>query len=134
MAPCDRWEWAWGKRACESVVRLHCGAFAAFVSLYIVYVIRVRTLTRDLVQSSERLTFAESYSNQAASHNLVTLCILEVASLLFVFVGIGLLFLGTENLFIGIACILFFGLCSISIGFMIYAKRSREDSPEGPHT
>ena len=98
-------------------------SFLTLVPLYVFYLLRIREFTQGLIKSGESLTLAESYRTQARSHSLVTLWVLQVCSVLFVTVGVLMLFVGTQGPLIPIACILFFGLCSIAIGFMIREKR-----------
>lgn len=100
-------------------------SFLTILPLYVFYALRIRQFTRELIRSSERLTFAESYRNQARSHHLATLCFLLVCSVLFVIGGVAMLFVGFQGPLIPIASILFFGSCSIAIGFMVREKWKR---------
>jgi hypothetical protein len=51
------------------------------------YAIWIRKLTKDFTVSAEKLTLDESTTNAARSHNLTTLWIIEILSLLFVIAG-----------------------------------------------
>ncbi len=101
------------------------------------YVLKVRVLTRHLGKSSERLTLRQSYRTQAASHSGWMLWLLEVASALFVIIGVVILIANPQDWLIGLASIVFFGLCAVAIGYMIRAKRASSGGspprkPTGP--
>ena len=81
----------------------------------------VKKITKDFPKTSEKLTLGQSFSNSAKSHNLPTLIILEVFSVGFVALGILILLFG-QNLIIALSSIGFFGLCGVSIGYMIFVK------------
>lgn len=100
-------------------------AFLALSVLFFYYAFRARHLTRDLGRSSERFSIAESCRSQARSHNLATLCVLEVCSLLFVLIGLTLLLSDIQSSIIAIVSIVFFGVCAVANGYMIYAKWKR---------
>lgn len=100
------------------------------------YLLRVRSLTKRLGTSNERLTIRESYRAQATSHSTWLLWVLEVASIFFVVVGVLILLADPQGLLVGLAGIVFFGLCAVAIGYMIRAKRtlppSRTSSTQPP--
>ncbi|MBK8158600.1 MAG: hypothetical protein IPK59_07460 [Rhodospirillaceae bacterium] len=70
-----------------------------------------------------RITFAESYANSAAGHNLWTLIALTLLSAVFVLIGLFIAFKGKpEDYWIGIGCAIFFGVCGAAIGWMARLK------------
>jgi len=106
------------------IVQIVVGFWLNLILLPIFYVwfyITIKKMTKDLQRSSEKLKTSEAYQNSARSHNLVTLVLLEIASLLFVAGGIFILNRGA-NVMIGSASIGFFGFCAVAIGYMIFSK------------
>lgn len=100
-------------------------AFVALPILFLAYLFKIRNLTREFTKASEKLSLKESYQLQAASHNLGVLWALEIGSIILVLLGIGILFVSREAHFVAIVSILFFGLCSLAIGFMIRVKLTK---------
>ncbi len=84
------------------------------------YFFTAKKITRELKKTEEKLKITEAYTNSAKSHNFLTLIFFELISL--GFVAIGFLMLSTGAAFIAYVSIGFFGLCSIAIGYMIFAK------------
>ena len=86
------------------------------------YAIWIRKLTKDFTVSAEKLTLDESTTNAARSHNLTTLWIIEILSLLFVIAGMFIITTSPKDWFMGTLSILFFGLCGYVTGKMIKKK------------
>lgn len=106
------------------IVQIAVGFWLNLILLPIFYVwfyVTIKKMTKDLQRSDEKLKTSEAYRNSAKSHNLVTLVLLEIVSLLFVAGGIFILNKGT-NLIIGAASFGFFGFCATAIGYMIFSK------------
>jgi len=76
-----------------------------------------------LVPSGEKLSLQESMTSQARTHNVVTLWLLQIASIVFVIIGTVLLFGDSQNRLIGLSSVLFFGVCAIFIGRMILLRQ-----------
>jgi hypothetical protein len=84
---------------------------------------QLHKMTRQLPRSTEKLKLSESSLNSARSHSLFTLILLTLLSLGFVAAGIWISVVGVDSeVWVGYMCIVFFGLCSASIGYMTYAK------------
>jgi hypothetical protein len=84
-----------------------------------------KRLTNGLIQVEQKLTLAEEYRNSAKSHNMLVLVLLELASLFCVATGILVLLNNSAAWYFrlnGVLSILFFGFCSIVIGYMIKVK------------
>ncbi|MCB1682095.1 MAG: hypothetical protein H6858_09520 [Rhodospirillales bacterium] len=78
-------------------------------------------VTEGMERSTEKLGVGEAYRNSAKSHNLPTLIILEIISLLFVVAGAWMVLDG-HDIVIGVLCALFFAFCAAAIGYMIKQK------------
>ena len=105
-------------------VQIFIGILANLVILVMYYVwfyLYIKKTTKDLERSAEKLKTSDAYKNSAKSHNLATLMILTITSLLFVVAGIFLLATGA-NLIISLVTIVFFGLCSLAIDYMLIFK------------
>lgn len=85
------------------------------------YYLAVKKMTSDLTKSTVKLKTSEAYTNSAKSHNLPTLIFLSICSLVFVVMGALLIASGTGG-FIGYFTVLFFGLCTVAIGYMAKIK------------
>lgn len=98
--------------------------FALLPVYYGWYYFIVKKVTKDLPKSTEKLKISESLKNSAKSHNLSTLILGELCSIGFVGVGFFILQKGQNqhSPIVGLASIGFFGLCGISLGYMIFAK------------
>lgn len=88
------------------------------------YYFRTRRLLRGLSTTGTRLTLRESYTNSAKSHTTASLGFLLALSILFVLAGLWVLVVKKEEWIIGLASILFFGLCAIGIGYIIRLKNT----------
>jgi hypothetical protein len=73
--------------------------------------------------SDMELSMKESYRNSSIKHNVKTLWAMFTISILLTLAGIVLLSIEEITWFVGLICILFFGACSCSIGFMIKVKK-----------
>ena len=90
--------------------------------LLIVFYVRKRTLLKGIPISTAKLTVSESFAASASSHNLATLWLLEVCSLLFVVGGVLIMVSSGGGILMGLLPIIFFGLTSIAIGRMLVVK------------
>jgi hypothetical protein len=88
-----------------------------FLLIYGIYGVGVRSLTRGLPSSSERLRATESWANSARSYSSVILWFLFIVSALFVISDIWMILLGQVG--IGLLGMLFFGFCSLVFGYML---------------
>jgi len=89
------------------------------------YWLRMKRLLEGVTTTTEKLKVAEAYKSSARSHNIGTLWFLEACSVLFVLAGLFILFKSTQNWFVGLASVIFFGACSLAIGYMIRVKRNQ---------
>ncbi len=87
------------------------------------YYFIAKKITKDLqkTKKKKKLKVSESCKNSAKSHNLPTLIFLELISIGFVAIGVWMLQSGEDSL-IAYASILFFGLGSVALGYMVVAK------------
>ena len=90
--------------------------------LLIAFYVRKRTLLEGIPISNAKLTTSESFVASAKSHNLATLWLLEVFSLLFVVGGVFIMASSGGSILIGLLSVVFFGLTSIVIGRMLIVK------------
>src|SRR5215212_2964270 len=88
-----------------------------FLLIYGIYGVGVRSLTRGLPSSSERLRATESWANSAKSYSSVILWFMFIVSALFVISDIWMILLGQVG--IGLLGMLFFGFCSLVFGYML---------------
>ena len=88
------------------------------------YFFTMARLLRGLATTSTRLTLRESYTNSAKSHTTGSLRFLLALSILFVLAGLVIVLLNKGDWIIGLASILFFGLCAIAIGYMMKLKKT----------
>jgi hypothetical protein len=97
----------------------------------LIFVLMIRKLTRGLPRTDERLTFKDSYENQARRHSPVMLWAMLVMSLLFVAGGLFLI-AGPGEILVGLLAIGFFGACAAVFAWMLLARRRlmREADPE----
>lgn len=95
------------------------------LGLLVVSYFVAKGFTKGLTSVGKKLTIAESYQNSAKSHNAFTLVVAEIGSLLLVLAGMWMIF---DNHLVwylrlnGVLSVLFFGLCSVVIGYMIKVK------------
>lgn len=92
---------------------------------YLWFHFALKKMTKGLEKSSEKLKTSEAYKNSAKSHNLFTLILLELASFVFVALGFLMVYKGQKVIF-GYIAIVFFGLCSCAIGYMILSKLKKD--------
>ena len=84
-----------------------------------------KEFTKGLAPVGNKLTVAESYQNSAKSHNIFTLIAFEILCLVFVVTGVKILFDSQVTWIfrlVGVLTILFLGVGSIVIGYMIKVK------------
>jgi L-asparagine transporter-like permease len=102
-------------------------ALAAAAVLMIFYVVWIPILVRGLATSDEKLTMAESMTTQARTHNLGTLRLLLVVSLLFVTIGLATLLFDPSQWPLSLTVIVFFGLCAVVFVRMLMLRRRATD-------
>ncbi len=114
------------------------GAFRVWFALVVlvplsvlVFVLKSRKLTSGLPRTDEKLTFKDSYENQARRHSPVMLWGMLIMSLLFVAGGV-VLMAGPGEILIGLLAIGFFGACATVFAWMLLARRRalRQADPE----
>jgi len=93
------------------------------------YLVWMRSLLPRLQPSGERLSLQESMTNQARTHNVVVLWLLEIAVLAFVCGGILILVFDPSNWLIALPSIGFFGLCAVAITRMLLLRRANAGAP-----
>ena len=93
------------------------------------YLVRTAAMVRGLPVSEHKLRLGEAYSNSARSHNLPTLVVLLVFSILFVVAGA---WISIRRPLIGAITVLFFGACTVAIGYMVRAKIAQRRSELAP--
>ena len=92
-------------------------------ALILFYLIWSRSLLRGLTPSQERLTMTESMTNQARAHGTAGIWMLEIISLAFVAAGAVILIADPTQWFVGLSCIVFFGLCAVIFARMLVLRR-----------
>jgi hypothetical protein len=85
--------------------------------LPLMYGVGVRSLTRGLITTRERLRVTESWANSARATSGGVLWFVFVVSALFVVGGVGMILLG--QIAIGLLNILFFGACGAGVCYMV---------------
>ncbi len=93
---------------------------------YIGYAIWIKQLTRGFEITSQKLSFSDTTANSARAHNLSTLWLLEICSLLFVLAGLFILAASPQNRLIGLSSIVFFGFSALVFWSMIRKKREQD--------
>ena len=85
-----------------------------------------KSLVAGYPYSDSKLTLKEGYANSAAAHNAFTLWALLICSVLFVVGGILMASTAhaTEQRLIGVGSVAFFGLTSVALGYMLWARRA----------
>jgi len=99
-------------------------SFAVLFLLFLRYFFETSRFLKGLPATSERLSLSESYTNSAKSHNMLTLWILLIFSVLFVLSGFAILVHNKNAWFVGLASIIFFGASSLASGYMIKVKNT----------
>ena len=85
--------------------------------LLLIYGVGVRSLTRGLLTTRERLRVTESWANSARAYSSGVLWFVFIVSALFVVGGAGMILLG--QIAIGLLNILFFGACGAGVCYML---------------
>jgi hypothetical protein len=85
-----------------------------------------KSLVSHCPYSEDKLTLKEGYTNSAAGHNKVTLWVLFSSSVLFLLAGIFIASVATSTsqMAMGLLSAIFFGACSVAIGYMLKVKRN----------
>jgi hypothetical protein len=86
-----------------------------------------RGITKNLQPTTEKLGVTETYENSAKSYKLSTLILLEFLSIGFTAGGVWMLQSGEDPL-MAYAAIVLFGLGTIAVGYMIFAKIRQKSS------
>jgi hypothetical protein len=86
------------------------------------YFILTRKHLSGLNIAQEKLSYSESIKNSARSHNLVTLILLFLFSICFVGGGLFVMINKSQEWFLGLTCIITFGLAGVEFGRMIKIK------------
>lgn len=95
---------------------------AAFILGFVLwYYFAVRRIIKDLQPSPERLGVAEAYRNSAKSQNILLLISMEIFTIAVLATGVWMLQSG-ENFLLAFAVVVFSGLTSFAIGYMILVK------------
>jgi hypothetical protein len=103
------------------------GTFIIVLSLdFIGYSIWMNRKIRGMAVSSIKLTFSDSLERSAHSYNSTILWLLEIGALLFVLVGILILFIIPTKWPIGLSSILIFGFSAYVFWNMIKTKRQQK--------
>jgi hypothetical protein len=90
------------------------------------FYLRTKTLVAGCPLSESKLTLGESYANSAVTHNTWTLWLLFICSVLFVATGIWMALSANSagDRVMGWIVGIFFGACSVAIGYMLKVKRA----------
>jgi hypothetical protein len=94
------------------------------IALLAWFLIKSNQITKDCPISDEKLTLKEGYTNSAKAHNKTILWILFGVSVLFTLIGFAMLF--SKLLIVGLLLMVFFGLCSWAMFYMIQVKNKQE--------
>jgi hypothetical protein len=98
-------------------------AFALVPIFFIWYYFTYSKLTKNLPVTNSRLTLRESFKNSANSHNIITLWAMFIVSLAFLLFFLVQLTSKKPGL-MEFAGALFFGICSIALGYMIKERNA----------
>jgi hypothetical protein len=101
------------------------GALASFVVTGLLigfYLIWMLFLLGRFNRSDEGLSLRERTTTQARAYSLVVLWLLEIGSLGFVVIGITMFVVDPRNWLVGLASILFFGLCATMATYMLVLR------------
>src|ERR1700681_2027229 len=83
-------------------------SFVVLFFLFLWYYFETSRFLEGLSATGEKLSLSESYKNSAKSHNMATLWILLIFSVLFVLSGFAILVHNKDAWFVGMASIIFF--------------------------
>jgi len=97
-------------------------AIALAPVLILWYAVWARSEYRRLAQTREQMTVSESMAGQVRAVSTPTLWLLEINALLFVGIGVFILFVDPGKWPLAIASIVFFGLCAAMGARMIVMK------------
>jgi hypothetical protein len=89
------------------------------------YLIWMKFVLPDLQPSEERLSLEESITSQAVRHHPVMLWFMTIASFAFVAMGVFVLIIDRASWWIGLGCIVFFGLCALMMTRMLVLRRQQ---------
>jgi hypothetical protein len=89
------------------------------------YLIWMKFVLADLQPADERLSLEESMTSQAVRHNPVMLWFMTIVSFAFVAMGVFALIIDRANWWIGLGCIVFFGLCALMMTRMLMLRRQQ---------
>ncbi len=86
------------------------------------YLIWMLFLLGHLNRSNEKMSLRESTAFQAQAHSLVVLWLLEMSAISLVGVGIVLVVIDPDDRLVGLASLVFFGLCTAKITYMLAVR------------
>jgi hypothetical protein len=89
------------------------------------YLIWMKFVLPELQPVEERLSLEESMTSQAVRHNPVMLWFMTIVSFAFVAMGVFVLIIDRANWWIGLGCIVFFGLCALMMTRMLMLRRQQ---------
>ena len=92
--------------------------------LFAWYYFTIINYLKGLSKTDEKLTMKESATNSAKAHNIETLWAMLIASVLFVLAGIFILIANMDKWIIALMDIVFFGVSSIKIAYMIKQRNT----------
>ena len=100
--------------------------FLAFLAIVCVFFESVKHLLyrgdlANLNQIESRLPFRIYYTAMAQKQSVVALVLGFIGSLLFVTAGLWLCAAG-QNIFVALICVVFFGICALAWGYLLYLK------------
>lgn len=95
------------------------------------YVVTISKITKSLQVTQKKLKMEDSFKNSAKSHNVISLWVMLIASIIFVILSLTILtgllpsrHNPVKELLIGFAGLVFFGICSIVFGYMIKRRNA----------
>jgi|TARA_B100000315_G_C14449937_1_gene528626 hypothetical protein len=91
---------------------------------YAWYYFTITKHIKGLTKSTAKLTLKESATSSAKAHNVATLWVLFVFSVLFVIAGIFIWIIKKDEWITALMSITFFGACSIAIAYMIKQRNT----------
>ena len=94
------------------------------IALLVWFLVKSNQITKDCPISDEKLTLKKGYTNSAKAHNKTVLLILFGVSVLFSLICFAMLF--SKLMIVGLLLMVFFGLCSWAMFYMIQVKNKQE--------
>ena len=95
-----------------------------FILLCLLYRIVISNMTMGLpVSTTTKLTINDTMKTQAVEYNYLFLGLMFICAIIFVILGIFVVFQIPDKLLVGLSAILFFGIASFAFGRLIYIKK-----------